>query len=183
MQVNALDLRKGNLVRYDNRICEVVYWNILKNDRRQFVQMRIKDLLTGRINELKEHSDSKFEQLDNEVVDVSHSYREGTEEVFYTTEGEELRCNIEAAADAIKWGCDAYQGFVVEGRLVTVSPPQSVVCKVVDTSPPIRGNAGSGLKDAMLENGIKVRVGLLVDIGDRVRIDPETLEFKERVTS
>lgn len=183
MHVNALDLRKGNLIRYENRICNVVFWNILKNDRRQFVQMRVKDLLTGRITELKEHSDSKFDQLENEVVQVSHSYREGTEEVFYTPEGEELRCNIEAATEALKWPCDAYQGFVVEGRLVTVTAPQSVVCKVVDTSPPLRGNAGSGLKDAMLDNGIKVRVGLLVATGDRVRIDPETLEFKERVTS
>ena len=34
-----------------------------------------------------------------------------------------------------------------------------------------------------LENGIKVRVNLLVAPGDRVRVDPETLEFKERVTS
>lgn len=183
MHVNALDLRKGNLIRYENRICNVVFWNILKNDRRQFVQMRVKDLLTGRITELKEHSDSKFDQLENEVVQVSHSYREGTEEVFYTPEGEEYRCNIEAAAEALKWPADNYQGFVVEGRLVTVTAPQSVVCTVVDTSPPMRGNAGSGLKDAMLDNGIKVRVGLLVGPGDRVRIDPETEEFKERVTS
>ena len=32
----------------------------------------------------------------------------------------------------------------------------------------------------MLDNGVKVRVGLIVDRGDKVRIDPETLEFKER---
>jgi elongation factor P len=181
MQMNALDLRRGQLVRYEGNLSEVIFWNILKNDRRQFVQMRLKNLLTGRIAELKEHGDTKFEVLDNQVVELSHSYRDGNDEVFYTPEGEEYRCNHEAAADALQWKSDAYKGFVVEGQLVTVSPPQSVVALVTDTSPPMKGGGGSGLKDAMLENGLKVRVGLLVSTGDKVRLDPETLEFKERI--
>lgn len=180
MQANALDLRKGNLVRYEGNISEVVFWNILKNDRRQFVQMRLKNLQTGRIAELKEHGDSKFELLDNEIVELSHSYRDGSDEVFYTPEGEEHRCTHEIAKDALLWKSDLYKGFVVEGHLVTVSPPQSVVATVVDTAPPVRGGGGSGLKDAVLDNGVKIRVGLLIDRGDKVRVDPETLEFKER---
>jgi elongation factor P len=180
MQSNALDLRKGNLVRYQGNLSEVVFWNILKNDRRQFVQMRLRNLETGRIAELKEHGDSKFELLDNEVVELTHSYRDGSDEVFYTADGEEHRCNHEMAKDALLWKCDSYKGFVVEGHLVTVSPPPSVIATVVDTSPPLRGGGGSGLKDAVLDNGVKVRVGLIIDRGDKVRIDPETLEFKER---
>jgi Elongation factor P, C-terminal len=35
----------------------------------------------------------------------------------------------------------------------------------------------------VLENGIKVKVNLLTDVGEKVRIDTETLEFKERVSS
>jgi elongation factor P len=182
MEMNALDLRRGNLVRYESRICEVIFWNILKNDRRQFVVMKIKDLKTGRITELKEHGDSKFEALENEKVEISHSYRDGNDEVFYTPEGEELRCNKEAAEEALKWPCDAYNGLVVDGALVSVAAPQSVVIEVTETAPPMRGG-GSGLKDAVLANGIKVRVGLLVAVGEKVRIDPETLEFKERIAN
>jgi len=180
MQANALDLRKGNLVRYQGNLSLVVYWNILKNDRRQFVQMRVKNIETGRIAELKEHGDTKFELLDNEVIDLSYSYRDGNDAVFYSTEGEEYRCSHEVAEEAIVWQCEAYKGFIVEGHLVSVSPPQSVVATVVDTSPPVRGGGNSGLKDAVLDNGVKVRVGLIIDRGDKVRIDPETLEFKER---
>ena len=143
--------------------------------------MRLRNLDTGRITELKEHGDSKFELLDNEVIDLSHSYRDGADEVFYSPEGEEYRCPHEVAKDAIVWKCDAYKGFIVEGHLVSVSPPQSVIATVVDTAPPVRGGGGSGLKDAVLDNGIKVRVGLIIDRGDKVRIDPETLQFKERV--
>ena len=76
------------LVRYEGNLSEVVYWNILKNDRRQFVQMRVKNLATGRIAELKEHGDTKFDVLDNEIVELSHSYRDGADDVFYSPEGE-----------------------------------------------------------------------------------------------
>jgi elongation factor P len=158
----------------------VIWWNILRNDRRAFVQMHIKDLQNGRVTELKEHTDSKWEVLDKEELDLSHSYRDGQEEVFYKEDGEEVRCPIAAAEDALKWPAEAYIGFFVDGTLVTVMPPRFSVLKITETTPPLRG-VGSGQKDAVLENGLKVKVNLLCDVGDRVRIDTETKEFRERI--
>ena len=179
-QLNALDLRKGFLVEHQGRMCTVVYWNILRNDRRQFVQMTLKDLLTGRITELKEHGDSKYSVLEYSQIDLSHSYRDGVDEVFYDGEGAEYRCSAEAAKDALVWTCEAYKGLLVDGRLVSVTTPNSVVATVTDTAPPMKGSS-SGTKDAMLDNGIKVRVSQLVQNGDKVRLDAETLEFRERI--
>ena len=68
----------------------------------------------------------------------------------------------------------------MNGVLVTVMPPRFSVLKIKETTPPIRG-AGTGQKEALLENGMKVKVNLLCDTGDKVRIDTETLEFKERI--
>lgn len=181
MQVQALDLRPGTLVSYEGRMCTVVWWNILRNDRRLFVQMRIKDIESGRVQELKEHGDTKYEVLDKEEKELSYSYRDGLQEVFFTEDGEEVRCSIPATEDALKWPAEHYVGFYVNGNLVSVSPPKTTVLKIAETAPPIRGQ-GTGQKEAVLENGIKVKVGLLCDVGDRVRIDTETLEFKERVT-
>jgi elongation factor P len=181
MQSSAMDLRKGLLVKHQGRTCTVIHWNILRNDRRTFVQMKLKDLESGRITELKEHSDSKYEVLDSELLELVHSYRDGEDEVFYTPNGVEYRCPRTAVEEQLKWEVEAYKGLLVDGQLVTVSLPSSVVATVVDTSPPIKGGGGTGLKDALLDNGVKVRVGLIVATGDRVRVDPETLEYKERV--
>lgn len=180
MQANALDLRKGDLVTYQGRMCFIIHWNILRNDRRQFVQMKVKDLKSGRVQEMKEHGDTKFEVFDSAKIDVSYSYRDDHDEVFYTSDGEEHRVPHEAAEDALVWKCDAYKGLLVDGRLVAITLPQSVVATVTETAPPMKGG-GSGTKDAVLDNGIKLRVSLLTAVGDRVRIDPETLEFKERM--
>ena len=101
MNVAANELRPGVLVRHEGRMCSVLWWNILRNDRRAFVQMRIKDLQTGRVQELKEHTDSKWEVLDKEEKDLSHSYRDGQVEVFFTESGDEVRCPIAAAEEAL----------------------------------------------------------------------------------
>jgi elongation factor P len=180
MQVAALDLRPGYLVRLEGRMATVTWWNILRNDRRLFVQMKLKDLQTGRVTELKEHGDAKYEVLDKEEVDLTHSYRDGPEEVFYKPDGDEVRCAVAAAEDALKWPADTYRGFFVSGSLVTVMPPRFSVLAVTETAPPIRGG-GTGMKEAVLENGLKVKVNLLTATGDKVRIDTETLEFKDRV--
>jgi elongation factor P len=183
MQSNAMDLRKGYLVTHQGRTCTVIFWNILRNDRRTFVQLRLKDLETGRIAELKEHGDSKYEVLDSETVELTHSYREGNDEVFYTPEGVEYRCPHASVEEQLKWQVESFKGLLVDGHLVTVSLPSSVIATVTETNPPIKGagGGGSGLKDALLDNGVKVRVGLIVASGDKVRVDPETLEYKERV--
>jgi elongation factor P len=180
MLVPALDLRPGFLVSYEGRMCSVVWWNILRNDRRLFVQMRIKDIHSGRVQELKEHGDSKYEVLDKDEIELSHSYRDGLDEVFFTPEGDEVRCSVAAAEDALRWRAEVYKGLFVSGQLVFVDPPPTVVLRVTDTSPPVK-NAGTSLKDAVLENGMKVRVNNLVASGDRVRVDTATGEFRERV--
>ncbi len=181
MQINALDLRKGYLVSHEGRMCTVADWSIMRNDRRQYVYVTLKDLLTGRVQELKNHGDTKFELLENEKIELSHSYSDGPEEVFYDGDGNEFRCSADAARDSLIWQSDRYVGFLVSGQLVSISPPASVIVRVKETAPPIKGGGSTGLKDAMLENGIKVRVANLVSSGERVRIDPVTLEFRERI--
>ena len=179
--MQALELRPGTVVRHQGRACVVIRWNILRNDRRQFVVMKIKDIETGRVSELKENSDSKFEVLEKNEEDLIHSYRDGIDEVFFTLEGDEVRCPAAAAEDALRWPADVYRGFYISGQLVAVYPPRYSILEVTETDPPIRG-AGTGQKEAILANGIKVKVGLLTDVVHRVKIDTETLEFKERVT-
>src|SRR5664279_5433491 len=64
-----------------------------------------------------------------------------------------------------------------DDKLLTVEPPQSVIATVAETTPPIKGVL-NGLKDAVLDNGMTVKVGMVINIGDRVRINTETGEYK-----
>jgi elongation factor P len=180
-QATAMDLRKGMLVTHQGRTCSVIHWNIWKSDRRSRVQIKVKDILTGRISEITAQPDDRYDVQESEHVDLSHSYRDGNDEVFYTADGEEYRCPAAAVEDVLRWKASSYEGLLVDGKLVTVNPPQSVIATVVETTPSIRG-VQQGLKDAVLDNGMTVKVGMVINIGDKVRIDTESLEYKERVS-
>lgn len=181
-QLSAGDLRKGMLVEVDGKPCSIVHWNIWKSDRRSRIQMRFKDVLTGRTSEATVQPDDRYTVLESEVIELEHSYQDGPEEVFYTKGGDEYRCPAAAVEDVVKWQAETYRGLLVDGHLLTVNLPQTVVAVVAETEPAIKG-VSSGLKDAVLENGIQVKVGNVVNVGDRVRIDTETMEYKERVSS
>jgi elongation factor P len=180
-QLNANDVRKGMLVDLGGKTASVIHWNIWKSDRRSKIQLRFKEILTGRVSEVTAQPDDRFTVFESEIIDLEHSYRDGNEEVFYTKTGEEWRCPNAAVEDVLKWKADNYRGLVVDGALMTVNLPQSVVAVVADTAPAVKGTP-NGLKDAVLDNGITVKVGMVINIGDKVRIDTETLEYKERVT-
>lgn len=180
-QLPAIDLRKGMLVDVQGKPCSIVHWNIWKSDRRSKIQMRFKEVLTGRAIEVTAQPDDKYAVLENEVIELEHSYRDGPEEVFYGKDGEEWRCQAVAVEDVVKWQAEMYRGLLVNGQLLTVKLPQFVVQEVTQTEPAVKG-VGSGLKDAVLANGIQVKVGMNVNVGDKVRIDTETMEYKERVS-
>jgi elongation factor P len=179
-QINAIDLRKGMLVDLGGKTASVIHWNIWKSDRRSRIQMKFKEILTGRTSEATVQPDERYNVLEWESIDLEHSYKDGNFEVFFTKDGEEWRCPAAAVEDVVKWKSDVYKGLLVDGNLVTVNLPPSVVAVVAECEPSIKGQS-SGTKDAVLENGVKVRVGMMVNPGDKVRIDSETLEYKERV--
>ena len=55
-------------------------------------------------------------------------------------------------------------------------------CSVVEAAPGERGDSASSVyKDAVLENGLKVRVPLFINVGDGVRVDTRDGSYVERV--
>jgi elongation factor P len=179
-QTTAIELRKGFLIEVQGRPCRITFWNLWKSDRRSRIQLKVKDILNGRVSEITAHGEDKYNLLESETVDLTYGYRDGNEEVFYTEAGEEHRCPVDGVAEQVRWQADVYRGLFVDGKLLTVEPPANLVVAVAETTPPIKGIL-NGLKDATLTNGIQVKVGMLVDVGDKVRIDTETLEYRERV--
>ena len=180
-EVTAIDVRKGMLLAVGDRMCRVVSWNIWKSDRRSRIQMKFKEILTGRTSEVTAQPADRYALLEAEIIELEHSYRDGPEEVFYTTTGEEWRSPAAGLEDVLRWGCALYHGQLVDGRLVAVMLPPTVVATVVECEPHMKGQS-SGLKEATLDNGVKVRVGTMVSPGDKVELDSETLEFRERIT-
>jgi elongation factor P len=88
---------------------------------------------------------------------------------------------IGQAAPFLKEGMIIKILFYQEEPLATELPIK-MEFTVSETDAGFRGNSATNIfKDALLENGLKVRVPLFVKIGDRVLIDTRTSEYVERI--
>ena len=59
-----------------------------------------------------------------------------------------------------------------------------MVFKVIETSPGDKGNSATNVfKEATLENDIKTRVPLFIQVGELIRIDTRTGAYTEKATS
>ena len=68
------------------------------------------------------------------------------------------------------------------GRPISVTPPNFVELKIVETDPGVRGDtSGGGGKPAKLETGAVVRVPLFVNQDELIRVDTRTGEYTSRV--
>ena len=98
---------------------------------------------------------------------------------------EQIAADKTAMGDAAKWLKDDSNEkctiMLWNGVPLTVSPPNFVVLKIVETDPGVRGDtSGGGGKPAKLETGAVVRVPLFVQQEESVRVDTRTGDYLER---
>lgn len=59
--------------------------------------------------------------------------------------------------------------------------PPKMVFEVTETAPGAKGNSATNVfKEAILENGIKTKVPLFINIGEKIRVDTRTGAYCEK---
>ncbi|MEK7323015.1 MAG: elongation factor P, partial [Pseudomonadota bacterium] len=99
---------------------------------------------------------------------------------------EQLAADATAVGDSAKWlkEQDMCIMTLYNGAPLAVTPPNSVVLRVVETDPGLRGDtAGGGGKPATLETGAVVRVPLFINVGEILKIDTRNGEYVSRAKS
>jgi elongation factor P len=68
-----------------------------------------------------------------------------------------------------------------DDKALSVDLPPKASFKVKETDPGVKGNSATNIyKQAVLENGLKLKVPLFINIGDNVVVDSRTGEYVER---
>ena len=91
---------------------------------------------------------------------------------------------VAAVGDARQWlkEQDMCQITLWNNAPLSVTPPNFVELKIVETDPGVRGDtAQGGVKPAKLETGAVVRVPLFVEQGEVIRVDTHSGEYVSRV--
>jgi elongation factor P len=97
---------------------------------------------------------------------------------------DELELAADQVGDLAVWLKEGEEVVIAlyEGTLIGLEVPQTVVRRVVQTDPGLRGDTASGgTKPATVEGGVVVQVPLFVNEGDVIKVDTRSGEYVERV--
>jgi elongation factor P len=170
----------------DGDPCSIVENEYVKPGKGQaFNRVKLRNLKTGRVLEKTFKSGDSLEGADVVDTDMQYLYSDGEMWHFMHPETfEQLTADAKAVGDAVKWikEQDVCVVTLFNGVPLAVTPPNSVVLRVVETDPGLRGDtAGGGGKPAKLETGAVVRVPLFIENGELLKVDTRTGEYIGRV--
>lgn len=152
------------------------------------VRVRIRNIADGSVLVKAFQSTEQVEEIAVNKRPMQYLYRDDDNYIFMDPKTyEQLEVSSDVIGDSgvyLKDGEDAHLLFWSDGdddRVLGVDLPPKMTFKVTEAAPGEKGNSASNVyKDAVLENGLKVRVPLFINQGDLVRVDTRNGEYVER---
>lgn len=149
-----------------------------------FNRTKVRNLKTGRVIERTFKSGDTVEAADVIDTQMQYLYQDGDSWYFMNMENfEQLPADENAVTEAVKWirEQDVCQVTLWNGNIISVTAPNFVELKIVETDPGLRGDtSGGGGKPATLETGAVVRVPLFLQIDDVIKVDTRSAEYLGR---
>jgi elongation factor P len=149
-----------------------------------FVRTKLRNVRTGAVIERTFNAGVNVGLAIVERHDMQYLYRDGDDFVFMDTGSyEQHHVSSAIAGDAANYLTEGATAVVpvYEGSPISVELPASVVLRVTQTDPGVKGDRVSGaLKPATLETGLVVQVPLFLEEGDLVKVDTRTGDYLTR---
>ena len=184
--MTAKDLRRGMIIVYNgapHRVLESQHRT--PGNLRAFVQAKLRNVLTGLSTEVRFSSTESVDRVSLEQHEMEYLYADGEQHHFMNTATyEQIELDAETLGEAVSYLVpgNTIRVETYEGRPIGVELPQAVELTVVETTPDLKGaTASNSPKPAKLETGVTIQVPPFVKEGDRVRVDPSTGTYLERV--
>jgi len=182
----ASSLKPGNVIEHNNKL-----WVVLKahsvhpGKGNSVTQLEIRDLESGnKSNErFRTTEDVERVRLDEKV----YSYLYEDSGLYTLMDGETYeQVTVDAekiGADKIPFLQDGMELTVCsyEGKIISVSMPDKVVCEIVEADAVVKGQtASSSYKPAVLDNGVNILVPPYITAGVKVVVRTEDATFVEK---
>jgi elongation factor P len=150
-----------------------------------FNRVKVRNLKTGRVVERTFKSSDSVEAADVVEVEMQYLYNDGSAWHFMDPQSfEQLSVDGATLGDGVKWLKEQDMCVVMlwNGLPLSITPPNFVIMKIIETDPGVRGDtSGGGGKPATLETGAVVRVPLFVQTGEVIKVDTRAGEYVSRV--
>ena len=184
--ISTSDFKTGMTIEFDGDLFTIVEFQHVKPGKgAAFVRTKLKNRRSGSIVEKTFRSGEKVEKAHIEKKEMQYLYNEGEDYFFMNTETYD-----QISLSAARLGEENIR-FLKENMNISVMMygdetigielPITVVLKVIETEPGVKGDTASNVtKAATVETGAVIRVPLFVNEGDELVIDTRTGDYVSR---
>ncbi|MHC5113938.1 MAG: elongation factor P [Planctomycetota bacterium] len=187
MPIKATDLKRGQALIWENQLHLVIDTEFVKPGKGPaYVQAKMKNVETGTIKINRVNSSDKLEDATIDRKTMQYLYDSSGQGVgpFVFMDNETFD-QLEVDADVLpkdqsQWLKENAEVLVMvfDGKPLGVELPPSVELEITDTTPQAKGTTATNqLKEATVETGARVRVPPFIEIGQMVKINPESGEY------
>lgn len=180
------DVRKGMVIVQDGQLCYCVDRDLrTPGNLPSKLTLKLKNLKSGYVNDLRVHPEDKVEQAYLEKREMQYLYKDSDGFVFMDTESfDQITLAEDMVGDLIQYLKENDKASVTfhDAKALSIELPATVALTVTDTEPALKGaTAAAQFKPATLETGLKIQVPPFIGIGEKVAVDTRTGEYLSRV--
>jgi elongation factor P len=170
-----IDVRKGMVILHEGQLCLCVDRELrTPGNLPSKLTIKIKNLKTGLVNEVRVHPENKVEQAYLDRREAEYLYKDSDGYVFMDKETfDQFTLAEDMVGDLplfLKEN-NTCQVTFYDGKPLSIDLPAQVELKVTETDPALKGaTAAAQYKPATLETGLKINVPPHIAIGDMVSV-------------
>jgi elongation factor P len=173
--MKATELRPGYGVKIDGKLWVITnFEHRTPGNLRAFIQIKIKNVISGQIVERRLSSSDDVEVIDLDRRTMEYLYSDNTGATFMDMETyDQIVIPEQVLGDALLYLRPNSQTTVImyDGNPISIELPPAVELKVTDTTPGIKkATVTNVMKEATLETGLKTRVPDFIEVDETIKI-------------
>jgi elongation factor P len=185
MSVSTNDLKRGMTLALEGTLFQVVEFQHVKPGKGgAFVRTKLRNVRTGAVLDRTFNAGVDVPLAIVDRREMQYLYRDGDDLVFMDTETyDQHHVAAGVVGDMAHYLTEGATAVVAMhgGNAIGVDLPASVVLRVVETEPAVKGDrVGGAMKPATMETGMVIQVPLFVEEADLVKVDTRTGEYITR---
>lgn len=178
------ELRAGVIFEESGNLLQVLSYEHIKMGRGSAnIKVKVKNLRSGSTTEKSFINGAKVNDVTVLKRDHQYLYKDGESAYFMNPQTfEQISVPLKVIdGDEFLKEEDTYSISFLDDEPLSINLPPKVVLVVTETAPGVKGNSATNVfKDAILENGLTVKVPPFIKTGDKVRVDTRTGAYTEK---
>lgn len=184
--IGVTDLRAGTIFEESGNLYQVLSYTHTKMGRGSAnIKVKVKNLKNGATTEKSFINGARVNDVQVFKRDVSYLYKDQVSAYFMDPSSfEQISAPLTLIGNDsvyLKEG-ESYNVSFLGEEVLALNLPPKMDFTISEADPGVKGNTASNIyKDAVLSNGLRVRVPLFIKAGDKVRIDTRTGDYSQKI--